>query len=81
MRTLIDIDDRLLEEAMALTGARTKKEIIHLSLEEIVRARLRQQLKAMAGSGIVDLGLEELRQLRYARQNYQATLQEGDKGP
>jgi Arc/MetJ family transcription regulator len=38
----IDLDEKLLAEAMKLTGARTKKEVIHLGLRELVRsARLR----------------------------------------
>jgi Arc/MetJ family transcription regulator len=40
--TNIDLDEKLLTEAMELTGARTKKEVIHLGLRELIRlARLR----------------------------------------
>jgi Arc/MetJ family transcription regulator len=40
--TNIDLDEKLLAEAMELTRARTKKEVIHLGLRELVRlARLR----------------------------------------
>jgi Arc/MetJ family transcription regulator len=40
--TNIDLDEKLLTEAMELTRARTKKEVIHLGLRELVRlARLR----------------------------------------
>jgi Arc/MetJ family transcription regulator len=38
----IDLDEKLLAEAMKLTGARTKKEVIQLGLRELIRlARLR----------------------------------------
>ena len=35
--TNIDLDEKLLAEAMELTRARTKKEVIHLGLRELVR--------------------------------------------
>ena len=41
MRTNIDIDDGLMGEALKLTGARTKREAVHLALQELV-ARHRQ---------------------------------------
>jgi len=40
--TNIDLDDKLLAEAMQLTRAKTKKEVIHLGLRELIRlCRLR----------------------------------------
>jgi Arc/MetJ family transcription regulator len=40
--TNIDLDEKLLTEAMELTRAQTKKEVIHLGLRELIRlARLR----------------------------------------
>jgi Arc/MetJ family transcription regulator len=40
--TNIDLDEKLLTEAMELTRAKTKKELIHLGLRELIRlARLR----------------------------------------
>lgn len=40
--TNIDLDDTLVAEAMRLTGASTKKEVVHLGLRELIRlARLR----------------------------------------
>jgi Arc/MetJ family transcription regulator len=41
MRTNIEIDDRLMEEALKLTGLRTKREAVDLALRELV-ARHRQ---------------------------------------
>jgi len=39
--TNIDLDENLVAEAMQVTGARTKKEVIHLGLRELIRlARL-----------------------------------------
>jgi Arc/MetJ family transcription regulator len=41
MRTNIEIDDRLMREALRLTGVRTKREAVDLALRELV-ARHRQ---------------------------------------
>lgn len=49
MRTNIVLDDDLIEEAFALTGARTKKELVHLALRELVNARRRKNLTELAG--------------------------------
>ena len=43
MRTNIDIDDRLIEQAFALTGVRTKKELVNLALKELVESRSPQK--------------------------------------
>ena len=50
MKTLIDVNEDTLKRAMILSGAITKKEAIMLALEELIRAKLRQRLKQMAGS-------------------------------
>ncbi len=39
MRTNIDIDDALLGEAMALTGAKTKKQAVNEALRDQVKQR------------------------------------------
>ena len=52
MRTNIDIDDRLLEEAMKATGQKTKKATVEEALRDIVRrSRQRQALKELQGIG------------------------------
>jgi len=37
MRTTLEIDDRLMKHALALTKAKTKKELIHRALEALIR--------------------------------------------
>jgi Arc/MetJ family transcription regulator len=51
MRTNIDIDDALLAEAMAATGASTKRETVEAALKAIVRLH-RQKLAGIALAGI-----------------------------
>ena len=44
MRTNIVIDDRLMEEAMHLSGAKTKREAVQKALEEFISNRKRLNL-------------------------------------
>lgn len=43
MRTNIDIDDRLLEEAFRYTTAKTKKELIHQALEVFIETQQKNE--------------------------------------
>jgi Arc/MetJ family transcription regulator len=49
MRTNIVIDDALLAEAFAVSQAKTKKELVHEALRELVRLRKRKDLTELAG--------------------------------
>jgi Arc/MetJ family transcription regulator len=49
MRTNIDLDDVLVHEAMKLSGAKTKKELISQALQEFVATRKRRNLIDLAG--------------------------------
>ena len=49
MRTNIVLDEALVQEALAITGARTKKEVVQLALEELVRSRKKKNLADLAG--------------------------------
>jgi Arc/MetJ family transcription regulator len=52
MRTNIDIDDKLMAEAMKFTKARTKKEAVVIALEDIVRRH--KQLGMLKFVGKID---------------------------
>ena len=52
MRTNIEIDDKLLQEAMAATGLPTKKATVEEALRRVVAARRkRNAIIALAGIG------------------------------
>ena len=52
MRTNIDIDDSILEEAMAATGLPTKRATVEAALRQLVTAhRRREAIRAMQGIG------------------------------
>lgn len=64
MRTTLDIDIKLLEEAMRLTRAKSKKETINVSLKELIRQRRRERLLSRLGRFKLDLTLRKLERLR-----------------
>ncbi len=64
MRTTLDIDVKLLEEAMRLTRAKSKKETIDVSLKELIRQRRRERLLSRLGRFKLDLTLRKLERLR-----------------
>ena len=49
MRTNIVLDDDLVQQAFTLTGIRTKRELVHLALSELVRRRRKKDLLDLAG--------------------------------
>ena len=49
MRTNIELDDTLVEEAFRLTNVRTKKELLHLALQELIRSQKKKNLLDLAG--------------------------------
>ncbi len=60
-RTNIELDDRLVEQAMRLYGTRTKRETVDLALRRLVGEGLsKQDALALEGSGW-DGDLEQLR--------------------
>ena len=50
MRTNIVIDDELLNEAFAVSNAKTKKDLIHEALREFIRIKTCKPLTDLAGS-------------------------------
>nr|NJM01452.1 type II toxin-antitoxin system VapB family antitoxin [Desulfobacula sp.] len=49
MRTNIVLDDSLVNEAILLSGVKTKKDVISLALQEFVMSRKRLNLLKLAG--------------------------------
>ena len=49
MRTNIVLDNDLVEEALTLTGAKTKSELVRLAIVELIRSRKRENLLDPAG--------------------------------
>jgi Arc/MetJ family transcription regulator len=49
MRTNIDLDDKLVNEAFKYAGVKTKKDLIALSLKEFIENRKRMNLGELQG--------------------------------
>lgn len=64
MRTTLDIDNQLFKEAQAMTKARTKKELIHRSLEALIRQQRIQRLLGKLGRFPLHLTPKMLAKLR-----------------
>ena len=62
-RTTMDLDDKLLDEAKAFLHAKTKKEAIERSLEEVVRQKHIRALLDRQGKGF-GLTLRQLYRMR-----------------
>ena len=48
-RTNIDIDDRLMAEGMKRLKCHTKRELIHLALQQLLRLERQKDILALAG--------------------------------
>ncbi|MEI6429232.1 MAG: type II toxin-antitoxin system VapB family antitoxin [Pseudanabaena sp. ELA607] len=67
MRTNIELDDDLVEEAFRLTNLRTKKDLLHLALQELIRSRKKRNLLDLSGQiqFVSDYDYKALRENRH----------------
>lgn len=49
MRTNIEIDDKLMKDALRATGAKTKREAVELGLRTLVRLRQQEDIRRYRG--------------------------------
>ena len=68
MRTTMRLDDKLIKELMAVTGARTKTEAIHLAISEFIRRKKLEGLKALSGKIRIADNWQELEELELKEQ-------------
>ena len=67
MRTNIDIDDRLMREAMRRSGARTKRAAVEQALRLLIQTRAQKSIRRLRGKVTWQGNLEVSRQGRVAR--------------
>lgn len=53
MRTTIVLDDKLIREAMRLSGAKTKREAVDLALRNLIARGKQKHILALAGQGLI----------------------------
>ncbi len=64
LRTNIELDEKLVREAMKLTHKKTKKETVNYALEELVSRAKRKKLLEIEGNVIWEGNLAEMRKSR-----------------
>jgi len=64
MRTTVDLPPDLMQRALELSPARTKREVLTAALEEYVKRLLREELRRKRGTGFLDMTHEELERMR-----------------
>lgn len=61
MRTNIEIDDRLMADALKATGLSTKKETVELGLKVLIKLNKQASIRALRGKLKWEGDLEEMR--------------------
>jgi len=61
MRTNIVIDDSLMDEALKLTGAKTKKEAVELGLRTLVQFKRQERIRRYKGKLQWEGDLDQMR--------------------
>ena len=64
MRTNIVIDDRLMKDALNLTGIRTKREAVETALKIMVDLKKQEKIRQLRGKLKWDGNLDEMRLAR-----------------
>lgn len=61
MRTNIVIDDNLMDEALRLTGAKTKKDAVEMGLKALIRLKRQEKIKRYKGKLHWEGNLDDMR--------------------
>lgn len=64
MRTNIVLDDKLVKEAMKLSGKKTKRELVDFALHELVNQHRRRELLNLRGKLKWEGNLDEMKSMR-----------------
>lgn len=64
IRTNIELDEELVQEALDLTALKTKKEVVYFALNELVKQYRRRNLLNLRRTGLWEGNLEEMRRGR-----------------
>jgi Arc/MetJ family transcription regulator len=67
VRTNIDIDDRLMRQAMRSSGARTKRAVVEEGLRLLIQTRRQRGIRRLRGNVAWQGDLEESRRGRVAK--------------
>ena len=67
MKTNIDLDEQLVKQGFAITGLRTKKDLVNFALAELVKRNTQKDLLELAGEieFVDDFRTDMVRKNRY----------------
>jgi Arc/MetJ family transcription regulator len=65
MRTNVEIDDKLMREAMAASGKSTKKAVVEEALRFVVQLKKQEDITKLFGKVHWEGNLDEMRQSRF----------------
>jgi Arc/MetJ family transcription regulator len=68
-RTNLVVDEHVLDEARRLTGERTCSGVVNLALRDLVRRVKARRILDLAGSGLWEGRLSEMREDRHRRKS------------
>lgn len=63
-RTNIELDDHLVEVGLKITKCKTKKDLVHLALKELIAKKSRKDLLELEGKVVWEGDLSQLREAR-----------------
>lgn len=63
-RTNIELDDKLVKKGLRIFKCKSKRELVHLALTEILKGRKRKEILKLRGQVKWEADLEELRRRR-----------------
>ena len=81
MRTNIEIDDKLLRQAMKVTGSRTKKAAVEAAMRLTVRMKQQERIRKLFGKIQWEGDLAAMRESRFLDEDGFHRRPEGWKGP
>lgn len=63
-RTNIELEDKLVEEGMRVFKCKTKKELVHLALQELLKKEKRKEILKLQGTKLWEGNIDEMRTVR-----------------
>jgi len=63
-RTNIELEDKLVKEGMRVFKCKTKKELVNLALQELLKQEKRREILKLQGTKQWEGNLEEMRRVR-----------------
>ena len=64
MRTVTELDEKLLQEAMTVTGVKKKRQLLEIALQEMIYHRRIERLRQRLGKTQLTMTAEDLKRMR-----------------